>query len=448
MQVAQDGLFRYTISRGVELMVDPMPRSSGVAIGLWFNVGSAYERENERGLSHFVEHMVFKGAGDRSGQELSRAVDRVGGYLNAFTERETVCLHCLMPSEHAMLAIEILLDMAYRPKFRKAEFEREKDVICNEIMAAEDDLEESSQDEFFAMLYHGHPMERRIAGRVVDIQSIGFESLVSFHDNRFAQGPVTISVAGGVDPELVANYISTYLSGISGTQTIFWNPGPAPNIRERRIVKASGSQVFFYSGIAIEDYVNEDVFWRMTVASSAYGESMSSRLFIRLREELGLCYNVSSSYNLSMMSNLWGVFGATSPAQFPRFASAYIEEATSLYEDGLTELEVVEAVSRIKGLLELASDDPEYRMKRMARQFMYESDTESIGTTIARFAPGGNIDAGTVNQIINKSFDPAKESLLIYGKLSRKVLHAGATCFGANLSDPVETGITLEKNDG
>jgi hypothetical protein len=149
-----------------------------------------------------------------------------------------------------------------------------------------------------------------------------------------------------------------------------------------------------------------------------------------------------------MMTNLWGVSGATSPSQFPRFASAYLKEASSLYEDGLTELEVSEAVSRIKGMLELASDDPEYRMKRMARQFMYESVTERIGTTIARFAPGGDMNASAVNAIIKNSLNPAKESILIYGKLGQRVLRAGASYFGANLSDPVETGIPLERNYG
>ena len=168
-----DRIHRYAIAPGAELMVDPMPQSSGVAIGLWFPVGSAYERDSERGLSHFVEHMVFKGAGSRDAEELSRAIDRVGGYLNAFTEREAVCLHCLIPSEFAGLAIEVLLDMAYRPRLAAKEFEREKDVIINEIMAAEDDIEEAAQDEFFAMAYRGHPAARRIAGRVLDIRLAG-----------------------------------------------------------------------------------------------------------------------------------------------------------------------------------------------------------------------------------------------------------------------------------
>jgi predicted Zn-dependent peptidase len=442
-----DRIFRYTISQGVELMVDPMPRSSGVAIGFWFDVGSAYERNEERGLSHFVEHMVFKGAGDRTAQELSRAIDRVGGYLNAFTEREAVCLHCLIPAEHTMLALDILLDMAYKPRFSKDEFEREKDVIRNEIMAAEDDLEEASQDEFIAMTYRGHPAARRIAGRVVDIQLTDFEKLQIFHDERFVRGPLTVSVAGAVDPGLIAARVASSLPSI-GMRSITWNPGPVRFARERRMVKAPGSQVFVLTGLSIGGGISEDEFWRLAAASSAFGESMSSRLFMRLREEQGLCYSVSSSFSLSRMANLWGVSSSTSPSQLARFAVAYLEESRSLYETGLSEVEVEEAVSRIRGLLELASDDPEYRMKRMARQFMFESNTETIGTTMARFSVGGPVNADSINSIIRSTLDPSKESVLLYGKIGQKVTQAGSSLFGAVIAEPADTSELGERAYG
>ena len=128
MSTVDDGLQSFEIDNTIHLLVDPMPAASGVAIGLWFRTGSAYERENEAGLSHFVEHMVFKGAGDRDAKELSRAFDRIGGYLNAFTERDVVSFHCLVPAGHAELALGILLDMAYRPRFEKSDFDREKEI--------------------------------------------------------------------------------------------------------------------------------------------------------------------------------------------------------------------------------------------------------------------------------------------------------------------------------
>ncbi|OHD27668.1 MAG: hypothetical protein A2Y38_23695 [Spirochaetes bacterium GWB1_59_5] len=439
MPFDDDRIFRYTIAPGAELMVDPLPQSRGVAVGLWFPVGSAYERENERGLSHFVEHMVFKGAGDRDAEELSRAIDRVGGYLNAFTERETVCLHCLIPSNYASLALGVLLDMAYRPRLDAKEFEREKDVIANEIMAAEDDLEEAAQDEFFAMAYQGHPAARRIAGRVTDIRKATFEGLQRFHDERFARGPIAISVAGAVNPDEIASLFSASIPKRDLVPAQAYEPGPVPFVRSRRMVKAPGNQIYLFTGLPIDRTIPEDDFWRLSAASSAYGESMSSRLFMRLREEQGLCYSVSSAFSLSRMAGLWGVSSSTTPAQLPRFAEAYAKEARSLYEQGLTEIEVAEAVSRIRGLLELASDDPEYRMKRLARQFMYDGTVETIRATMSRLDPGGAVDTLGVNKLAMNLLDPETESVLLYGRLGARAARSGSAVFSALASEPMDS---------
>jgi predicted Zn-dependent peptidase len=431
-----DNIYRYTIQPGVELMVDPMPQSRGVAVGLWFPVGSAYEREGERGLSHFVEHMVFKGAGPRDAEELSRSIDRVGGYLNAFTERESVCLHCLIPSEHSALALGVLLDMAYRPRFDAKEFEREKDVIANEIMAAEDDLEEAAQDEFFAMTYAGHPAARRIAGRVSDIRSATFDALKAFHDERFARGPMAVSVAGAVVPDEIARLLAASVPARNLSEPA--TQDPVPFVRSRRMVKAPGSQVYLFTGLPVEKTIPEDDFWRLSAASSAYGESMSSRLFMRLREEQGLCYSISSSFSLSRMAGLWGVSSSTTLAQLPRFAETYAMEARLLYERGLTDTEVAEAVSRIRGLLELASDDPEYRMKRLARQYMYDGTIEPLSSTMSRLLPGGCVDSVGVNSLVTRMLDPESESVLLYGKIGARAAKAGAAVFGAVESEPAD----------
>ncbi|HUW69006.1 MAG TPA: pitrilysin family protein [bacterium] len=429
---------RYAIAPGVELMVDPMPQASGVALGLWFAAGSAYEREHERGLSHFVEHMVFKGAGGRDVEELSRAIDRVGGYLNAFTERETVCVHCLIPAEHALLALEILLDMIFRPRFLKPEFEREKDVIVNEIMAAEDDLEEAAQDEFFAMVYQGHPASRRIAGKVEDLREATFDGLLAFHDERFARGTIVISVAGAVEPDLIAQALRAAVPARNGARAMAWDPGAPAFRKSRRMVKAAGSQVYVLTGLPIDTGSSEDDFWRLSAASSAYGESMSSRLFMRLREEHGLCYGISSSLSLSRMAGLWGVASSTTPAQLPRFAEAYLREARALHEHGLTDIEVGEAVSRIRGLLELASDDPEYRMKRIARQFMFEGRTEPVSVTMDRLSVEDALSPHAVDNLIRQALDPAEESVLLYGKLGQRTVRAGASLFGAVLEEALD----------
>ncbi len=439
MQPSDDTIHRYEPATGVGLLVDRMPASAGVAIGFWFPVGSAYEADGERGLSHFVEHMVFKGAGERDARELSRAIDRVGGYLNAFTERECVCLHCLAPAAHAELALGILLDMTYRPRFDPGEFEREKDVIANEILAAEDDIEETAQDEFFAMAFAGHPAARRIAGRVEDVRGLTFEGLARFHDRRLGRGPLVITVAGAVEPEAVASRVAAGIPARPGAPTLAAalraGHEDRPGFRRaRRMVRAPGNQVYLFTGASLGDGMSEDDFWRLSAASSAYGESMSSRLFMRLREEQGLCYSIASSFSLSSMAALWGVSSSTTPSQLPRFAAAYRREAEGLYRAGLEEVEVEEALSRMSGTLLLASEDPEYRMKRLARQFLYDGLSEPLSATLERIA--GAVDTDSVNALVRRHLDPSRESLLLYGKLGARAVRAGADILGAEIGEP------------
>jgi predicted Zn-dependent peptidase len=423
---------------GSVLLMDPMPYATGAALGLWFPFGSAHETTEERGLSHFLEHMVFKGAGDLDAEELSRVIDRVGGYLNAFTERESVCLHSLVPGASASLAASVLLDMACRPRLRQDEFEREKDVLANEIMAADDDLEEAGQDEFFALTYAGSGLGRKIAGTVDEVRSAGFGSLVDFHARKFASGPVVMSAAGNIDPLQLSGLFDAALAGRSGRLdpvSIGSDFVPA-----RAMMKAPGSQVYVFTGLKLPVELDENYFWRLSIASSAYGESMSSRLFMHLREQEGLCYSISSAFSLSPLAGIWGVSSSTAPAQFKRFAEAYCKESNDFYVNGLSGMEISEAKSRLRGLLSLAGDDPEYRMKRLARQFMFSGQVETLSRTLKRLDVKSEIADESVNVMVKSLMNPAHENILLYGKISKQTEHAGSALFGAAMMESESNG--------
>lgn len=423
---------------GSVLLLDPMPHATGAALGLWFPFGSAHEAEGERGLSHFVEHMVFKGAGDMDAEELSRVIDRVGGYLNAFTERETVCLHSLVPGNNASLAASVLLDMACRPRLKQDEFEREKDVLANEIMAADDDLEEAGQDEFFALTYADGGLGRKIAGTVDEVRSADFRTLVDFHARKFASGPVVMSAAGNIDPKQVSGLFDAAMAGRPDRPTPI--SVRSPFVPARAMMRASGSQVYVFSGLPLPVELDENYFWRLSIASSAYGESMSSRLFMRLREQEGLCYSISSAFSLSPLAGLWGVSSSTSPVQFKRFAEAYCKESNDFYRNGLSGVEIREAKSRLRGLLSLAGDDPEYRMKRLARQFLFSGQVETLARTLSRLDVQGDIADESVNAMVKSLMDPAAENILLYGKISKHTERAGSALFGATIMEGDSNG--------
>jgi predicted Zn-dependent peptidase len=427
-------LFLQQPAPGATLIVDVMPGSAAVALGLWFPAGSAYESEDEQGLSHFVEHMLFKGAGERDAEALSRVIDREGGSLNAFTEREAVCIHCTLPAEKAELAAQLLLDMAYRPRFERKDFELEKDIIVSEILAAEDDLEEAGQDVFYAMSYPGQPIGRSIAGKADIVQSHAFESLLSFHERRILNAPVLMTIAGDVDSRRMAELFSKALERRGRAAKA---PLTAPAVypgrfaSARAMVSATGSQVYFFTGLPLAEPLSEDDYWMLSLISSAYGESMSSRLFMRLREREGLCYSIGTSFSFSRLAGLWGVASACSASQFPRFADAYRREAQNLFESGLHAEEIREALSRIAGLMRVASDDVEFRMNRLARQFLFDGQAENLAVSLERLNQPRFADESAVAAYIRARLDPERENVLLYGTISKRVLKAGAEAFKA-----------------
>lgn len=422
-----------TLEPGFTLLADYMPESSGVALGLWFYTGSAWEGPSERGLSHFVEHMVFKGAGNRDAAELSRVIDREGGYLNAFTERDTVCIHCTMPKDKARLALDIIMDMTYRPHFRSDEFEREKDIIANEILSAGDDLEEAGHDEFYAMTYPDHAAGCKIAGSVDDVRSARFTDLQSFHQQHFAGGDMVLTCAGAIEPQVLAQWVQEAMPAQRGYSGGKSGPGIARFNPVRKAMRAPGSQILLFSGQPLPADLDEKAYWLLAALDSAFGESMSSRLFMRLRERDGLCYNISSTYSIGKAQSLWGVYASTSPQQFERFAPAYRRELCELQEKGLLEHEVEESRMRLLGMLSLASDDCEYRMKRLARMYLMNSRVEDIQTMADACLAPEQLNDQTVNAFIRDHLDISSENVLLFGKINAKAQRAAKVnlCFSS-----------------
>lgn len=417
-----------SIRDNLTLIVDSFAHVSGCSIGAWFPYGSGHEVDGEYGLTHFLEHMLFKGTGTHSASELSRLIDRVGGYLNAFTERDTLCLHCTVPARYYDIAMQTMLEMLYDPVFRLDDFNKEKDIIRNEILSSDDDIEESGNDVFFSRMYPSHSFGRKIAGEVGEVAELSIESLQLFHKKIILDGHCLITVAGACDAESLAACINAKLQTIP---ILNQNISPKSRLTDittsakadkfRIIRKAPGSQTHFYTAIPLEKKEgswNSTDFWAFSLISSAYGESMSSRLFMRLREDRGLCYNITSFASFYQFASHWGINASTSPEQFPEFADAYKHESNLLYEKGLSDIEIHEAVTRMEGYLFLAADDSEYRMKRIARQYMFESRVDSIVEIQALFSVNTFYTADIINEYIRTYAKPADENILVYGKLS------------------------------
>ena len=354
-----------TLANGVTLLCEPVAATATCSIGFWYPNGSRDECAAERGYAHFLEHMLFKGTAQRSALDIAMQVDRVGGSINAFTDKETTCFYCTLPADHAALALDVLCDMVSAAALAEEEIAKEKVVVSNEIRAAEDAPDEQGYQLFLEGLWRSHPLAARVAGVVEDVQRIEREGLAAFYRRRYHPQHLTVAAAGALDHAALARTLSERLPAAGAA-------GAAPaRARPRRhaaraYTSAHYQQAQVYLGTTFDPPAELETYLALTVLSTAFGESMSSRLFQHLREDQGLCYAVESFR--SHFSDVWGwgIYANAMPELAPRLLEALNRELHRLADEPLSGAEVDAAISHITGSMVFAKEDMETRMKRLA----------------------------------------------------------------------------------
>jgi predicted Zn-dependent peptidase len=356
-----------TLANGARLLLEPVDRTDTLCVGFWYLHGSRDEAEGEHGFSHFLEHMLFKGTRSRTALQIAQEIDRVGGVINAFTEKESTCVYAVMPKEHLRLAFSVLADMASDSLLDPQEMEKEKAVIVNEIQSVDDSPEEKGHERFLRQLWGGHPLARKITGEVEEVQGIQRAPLQAFYRERFLSSETLVAVAGNVDPAEVKDLAEAALprAAARSPSPVRTRPGSAVSTD---FVSDRFNQVQIYAGTAYPLDHEIRHYYTSLVFSTAFGESMSSRLFQSLREELGLCYTVYSFRTFFSDTGLWTIYANATPAQTKKLLVALDGELSRLGREPLSASEIADARSHLVGSMILSREDMETRMKRLVRQ--------------------------------------------------------------------------------
>jgi len=434
------------LPRGGLLLEEAARGARSFALGFWFPLGSRHEAPSERGFVHFVEHMVFKGSSRRSAQDFAREVDRVGGYLNAFTERDTLCFYCIVPAPQWRLAVDILSDLVFGATFPVEEFEREKTVIVSEILASGDDPEEASHDAFIERIWPGHPLAWKIAGEVEDAEATTRDALYDFYRRELDPSRLVVSASGPTGDGLLVDELGRRLAALPARTEAPRRPASEsapPFTACHSFLAAPTSQVYLYEAIPVPGPYTSDDYYILSVLNGALGESVSSRLFQDLREKRGLCYSVYSTFSVERGIGLWLAQASSSAKLFPRLLEALdgqIDRLASGAGGFLSEEEVSESISRIEGSFELALEDPEYRMKRLARQQLCNGFVLDDEETKARILAVKKAD---VDAFTERLFAGAVRARFAWGRRSAGVERA----MGAR-SDGVSGQPRMQAADG
>ncbi len=414
---AQPQFKKISLGNDLTVLLERNVHAMGLSIGIWVKAGTRDEKLNEAGISHFLEHMVFKGTERRRADEITRSVERVGGEFNAFTAREYTCFHLMLLKRDFELGMDILSDVVTSSIFDGVEFDREKKVILQEIAMVEDTPEEVAQDLYFELIYGKHGLGRNILGTTNSIRKMKRGDLIRYFRRYYRPENLVISVAGDITEARLKRALSPLKKKI-------WPGRTQRSVRQERVLKRAPAirdgvwwkvdqteQAHIVWGVGAPEYASRDQAAALLIANYL-GGGMSSKLFQEIREKSGLAYTVYASQQAFIDSGVMTIYAATSPGQVSKCLGMIEDAALALCAKELTPEEIREVKESIKGALLLSSDSVESTMTANAIDEIYFGKYYSIADICREV---DEITARDVIRVARKIFGAGKRSILVYG---------------------------------
>ena len=405
---------RTVLDNGLTIVSERMPHVRSVTMGIWVLNGSRREDAAENGITHFVEHMVFKGTSHRSAEEIARSVDSIGGNLDAFTSKENVCFNAKVLDEHVPLAFEVLADLVLNPLFRTEDISREQGVILQEIKMDEDNPDYLVHEIFTQNFWKDHPLGRPILGTKETVKLLQQEKLVDYFQHCFAPNNLLIAAAGNLEHARLVDLARRWFDDQRRMPNGHQDLPPAAHARIVLRNKKQLEQVQICLGMPAESLLSENRYaW--SVLNTVVGGGMSSRLFQNIRERQGLAYAVFSDLNPYRDAGLFGVYAGTGAKTTRQVVMSILKELRDLRENPVPAEELRRAKDNLKGSLMLGLESTGARMSNLARQQIYFGRSIGMNELLEKVE---RVTAEDVQRITSTAFDPAKMALTVLGNLN------------------------------
>jgi len=406
---------RSTLANGVTVVTEQMPHVRSVAVGIWLTAGSRGETLAENGLSHFLEHMLFKGTANRSAEDIASEVDSIGGHMDAFTSKELVCFSAKMLDEHLPVAFDILSDLVLNPLFREEDVEKEKGVILEELKMEVDNPEYLVHELFSANFWKGHSLGKPILGTKASIKSFHQAMVREYYQRNYVPSNLVISAAGNVTHEQLKQLVERYFGSLPPAPTnLSGQPAPLPNPTLLFKNKSSLAQVQLCLGVPGHP-MSHDMRFPTYILNTILGGGMSSRLFQNIREKRGLAYTVASEQYLYRDSGVLSVYAGTSQASLPELLRLVLQEFRSLKEKPVSATELNRAKDNLKGSFMLSLESTSSRMSHLARQHIYFSRFSTMDEILQSV---DKVTADDLQALANEFFQTDRIALTVLGRLN------------------------------
>jgi predicted Zn-dependent peptidase len=405
------------LDSGLRVVTERVPSVRSVAIGMWVRVGSRDEDEGQAGVSHFLEHMLFKGTQELSAEQIAQVFDGFGADLNAATSKETTVLHAHLLDEHLDEAFRVMSDMLLRSTY--ADMESEREVVLEEIAMYEDEPQDKVHDVLSRAVFGDHPLGRPVIGRGEVISSLSVDDVAAYHDARYLPGSIVVAAAGNLEHEAIESLSRRWVQATAGDSR-----RRAPNGAGRTppAQASAGRQVVFHQKETEQYHIclggtgiprNDERRFALAILDAILGGSSSSRLFQEVREKRGLAYAVYSWSSQYVETGQVGVYVGTREDNVTSALEVIGAELDRICGERVSEEELTRAREHVKGRLALSMESTAGRMHRLGRSVLMDTPLLSLDETIERLDA---VDAGQLEELARELYPPARLSAAAIGR--------------------------------
>jgi predicted Zn-dependent peptidase len=413
------------LPNGIKVITEAMPHVRSVSVGVWVSSGSRRETSDENGISHFIEHMLFKGTANRSAEDIARSVDSIGGNLDAFTAKEMVCFNTKVLDEHLPIAMDVLSDLVLNPSFRDEDIEKEKGVILEEIKMDADSPDYLVHEIFSSNFWKDHPLGKPILGTRETVKRFSRAMVRDYYRGVYTPSNLLITAAGNLGHDRLVDLARERFEALPAAGPEASQPAPSTHARISLKSKKDLEQVHVCLGVPSYPYPHEDRFI-CYVLNTMLGGGMSSRLFQNIRERQGLAYAVFSELNPYSDTGCLSVYAGTSLESAKKVVESVLKEFTDLKQQLAPAEEVRRAKDHLKGSLMLSLESTSSRMSNLARQEMHFRrffTLDELAESIEQ------VTAEDVQRVARTFFDQKNVALTVLGNLDGfKIVREDLTC--------------------
>ncbi len=396
------------LSNGTTIISEIIPYVKSFSLGFWFNVGTRDENLKNNGISHFIEHMLFKGTKKRSARRISEEIESYGGYLNAFTSKEHTCYYSRGLTKNLSRTFGILSDMIQNPLFRESHIKKEAGVVIDELRDIHDNPEELIFDKFEEIIFSGNPLSYPIIGTEGNINKFNSGELQKYHRNNYNTGNLLIVASGAVEHselvKLAERNIRKRKPGSEQSREKFYRK----NVNDL-VIEKDFQQVHSIIGRSTIGLKNKKRI-QVKILSTMLGEGSSSRLFQAVREKLGITYQINSFLNSYQDVSTFGVYFSTNSKQAERVMEIVVKEFLKMKEKKITEKELNRVKEYIKGGMLLSLESTTNRMIRIANSFLYFNRIVSLDDFLKKI---NSVTVDDITSISNELLDEKKLSKVV-----------------------------------